>query len=91
MDKVTVLGRDGSGRAVAELSSVGQYGPFSFRYYLTDCCAADGTGVSYGTGVACRACYSVQPVELGGEPGALVEVFGDGISLAQFRAERKAS
>lgn len=89
MDKVTVLGRDSAGRAIAELSSVGQYGPFSFRYYLTDCCAADATGVSYGTGVACRACYEPLPIDFGGEPEALATVFGDGISLDQYRERVK--
>jgi hypothetical protein len=86
-DKVVVLGRDASGRAVAEFSGLGVNGPYSFRYYLTPCCGADATGVSYGTGVACRACYASLPEDFGGEPvGELVTVFGDGISLDAFRA-----
>lgn len=87
MDSVTVLGREASGRVVAEIRGVGQKGPYSFQYYLTPCCAADATGVSYGTGVACRACYRELPEVFGGRPdGELVTVFGDGIGLEQFRA-----
>lgn len=82
-----VLGREASGRVVAEYRDVGQYGPYAIRYYLTPCCAADATGVSYGTGVACRACYQPLPEDFGAQPrGELVTVFGDGIDLAQYRA-----
>ena len=84
---VVVLGREASGRTVAEYRDVGQYGPYAIRYYLTPCCAADATGVSYGTGVACRACYQSLPEDFGGTPqGELVSVFGDGIGLAEFRS-----
>lgn len=83
--QTVVLGRDAAGRAVAEHSDTGVNGPYSFRYYLTPCCAADATGVSYGTGVACRACYKTLPEDFGGQPGDPVTVFGDGLSLPQYR------
>jgi hypothetical protein len=84
---VVVLGREASGRVVAEQRDVGPKGPYAIRYYLTPCCAADATGVSYGTGVACRACYQTLPEDFGGNPqGELVTVFGDGVSLDEFRA-----
>lgn len=81
-----MVGRDASGRAVGEYASdEGVNGPWSMRYYVTECCGCDGTGVTWGTGVACRGCYAELPVEFGGEPGPVVTVFGDGISLEQFR------
>jgi len=87
-ERVVVLGRDFRGWAVGEYSGVGQYGPFSFRYYVTECCGADGKGVEHG--VACRACYRPLPIEFGGEPGELETVFGDGISVERFRELVKA-
>lgn len=87
MDKVTVVGRDASGRAVAEFSGEGMNGPYTLQYYLTACCGADATGVSYGSHVACRACYRELPPDFGGQPGPLAVVFGDGLTLAQYRAQ----
>lgn len=82
-----VLGREASGRVVAEHRDVGRNGPYAIRYYLTPCCSADATGVSYGTGVACRACYGPLPEDFGGNPrGELVTVFGDGIGLDEYRS-----
>lgn len=85
--RVTVLGRTDQGLAVAEVVDVGQFGPYSIRFYLTPCCAADATGVSWGTGIACRACYAELDPTFGLMPSSLSTVFGDGISVAQFSKE----
>jgi hypothetical protein len=86
-DTVTVLGRNATGIAVAELRGQGVNGAYSFRYALSPCCAADATGVSYGTGIACRACYATLPAEFGTQvDGPLAVVFGDGVDLPTFRA-----
>lgn len=63
MTTVRIIGRDASGRQVAECEGM--------RYYVTECCGASAKGA--GDGVVCRACY--QPVDdaYGGLPGPVEE------------------
>lgn len=86
-ETVTVLGRDAVA-VIAEFAGEGVNGAYSFRYRLTPCCGADATGVSWGTGIACRACYAELPAAYGLLPGSLVEVFGDGLPVETWRAAR---
>lgn len=87
MQTTSVLGCTADNKIVAECSDVGQFGPYSFRFFLTPCCLADATGVSWGTGVACRACYAELPEVYGGlvDNFPLDTVFGDGIPLDAYR------
>jgi hypothetical protein len=79
-----VLGRDDVG-LVAECDGI--------RYYLTECCGASAKGIEGGVG--CRSCYRYIDDALGGAAmapdfphGPLVEVFGDGITHAEYMARR---
>ena len=85
---VLVLGSTAApdAKLVGEITDVGVNGPYSIRYFLTPCCLTDATGVSWGTGIACRGCYAELDESYGRMPPAqLAETFGDGLPLEQYR------
>lgn len=86
-DLTIVLGKNADGLTVAEHTGTGVNGTYSFRFYLTPCCGADATGVSWGSGIACRACYAELPLEYGLLPGELAQVYGDGVPINQWRKD----
>lgn len=97
-----VLGRDEVGVIAERHNEVGVNGPWTERFYLTDCCGATAKGCDGYVG--CRACYREIDPALGGTPGIdfvdgkfvdrgvesldLVETFGDGIPYDEWKARR---